>query len=210
MKDGNGSDHLPVAWLKPGDSTPTVINGTYLSPYLPVQSLAIAWSFDEIGWNGAMGEMKAAANSLIVLIGIGAADAGGASAFTGAVEEVALHHAPLSPESLITLRDLRHAFDGNQSPLVTNLGTQNSLLYATVSLPITASDPEANPISSSFGKAILQLLHRLLVLPTHRPTTPLDPQRHYQPSFPKSDSLLLPGRASFIQVRPTPASRAFW
>jgi hypothetical protein len=32
MKDGNRGDHLSVAWLKPGDSTPAIIHGTYLSP----------------------------------------------------------------------------------------------------------------------------------------------------------------------------------
>ncbi|MBL9131506.1 MAG: DUF1929 domain-containing protein, partial [Verrucomicrobiaceae bacterium] len=74
MKEGNGGDHLSVAWLKPGDSTPTVINGTYLSP------------------------------------------------FQTAV---------------------------NQSPVVTNPGTQTSLLNASISLPIVASDPEGSAITYS-------------------------------------------------------------
>ncbi len=295
MKDGASDDHLSVAWLKPGDTLPAVINGTYLSPYLPVANPAIAWSFDESAWNGTTGEAKSAANSLFALNGtaaagattttsnpalagnpgtfrsgtfngsaqrvsipfnaalnpndftiaawvrvdapagtarcvlnagngfglwvnatgqwqlrtssnlsgtsvvqgqwthvaatfrttstsgstrtglrrlyvnglkvaestgsytpntslpflIGAADAAGASPFKGAIDEVALHHAPLSPEDVITLRDLRHAFGGNQSPVVTNPGTQNSLLNASISLPINATDPEGDPLTFS-------------------------------------------------------------
>ena len=60
MKEGNGGDHLAVGWQKPGDTSTTVIAGTYLTPYLPVQNPAIFWSFEEAAWNGTAGEVKAA------------------------------------------------------------------------------------------------------------------------------------------------------
>jgi len=154
-----------------------------------VQSPGIAWSFDESGWNGTTGEVQDASNSLFVLNGIGAADAAGASAFTGAIDEVALRHAPLSPEDLITLRGLRHTFGGNKSPLVTNPGTQNSQLNAASSCPIPPAilkPIRSFPALERRFCSWRQRLYRLLVRPTHRQITLLDPQRHHQPSFPKS------------------------
>uniref|UniRef100_UPI0037844BBC PA14 domain-containing protein n=1 Tax=Prosthecobacter sp. TaxID=1965333 RepID=UPI0037844BBC len=59
MKEGGGGDHLAVGWQKPGDTTISVIAGTYLTPYLPVQNPAIFWSLEESAWNGTSGEVKA-------------------------------------------------------------------------------------------------------------------------------------------------------
>jgi hypothetical protein len=55
---------------------------------------------------------------------------------------------------IIALRDLRHATEHggepqNQSPQLVNPGAQGTLVGALVSLPISASDPENNPITFS-------------------------------------------------------------
>jgi YVTN family beta-propeller protein len=304
VKDGNGDDHLDVGWQKPGDSTTTVIAGTYLSPYLPVKNPAIFWSFEEAAWNGTTGEVKAsdqgiyryggravggasptaaspalggnpgtggsavfngtsqsvvvpynaalnprdftiaawvrmdgalgaercilasletvgatirgyglwissagnwqlrtgaaaltgpavvtgkwthisatfrttndttragirrlyvngvltAEDSGVYLLNasgplvFGAADSPGSAFLPGAVDEVTLHHAPLSLTDVIALRDLRHATNqgpANQSPQMTNPGSRSSILGAVVSLPVVVSDPENNPITFS-------------------------------------------------------------
>ncbi|MDZ4401118.1 Ig-like domain-containing protein [Prosthecobacter sp.] len=306
VKDGNGDDHLDVGWQKPGDTATTVIAGTYLSPYLPVQNPAIFWSFEEAAWNGTAGEVKAsdqgiyryggaasngasptatspalagnpgtgrnavfngtsqsvvvpynaalnpsdvtiatwvrmdgavgaercilasretvgatirgyglwissagnwqwrtgaataalngpavaagqwthiaatfrttnattrtgirrlfvngilaAEDSGVYLINaskplvFGAADSPGTAFFAGAIDEVTLHHAPLSQADIIVLRDLRHATSqgpANQSPQMTNPGSRSTIIGAVVSLPVIASDPENNPLTFS-------------------------------------------------------------
>lgn len=308
VKDNVGDDHLSVGWLKPGDTAVSVIPGTYLSPYLPVDNPVVAWSFEESAWNGTAGEVKPASSSLFALSGtagggasvsslnpalsgnpgtggsalfngtsqslvvpysaslnpgdftiaawvrsdaapgaarcilasrdestgvkkgyglwvtaggqwqlrtgadaaglsggsvtpgqwthvaatfrttsvssgtrtglrrlyldgqlvaedtstyvpngarpfvIGAADSPGTAFFAGAVDEVALHQAPLSPMDILILRDLRHATTitvVNQPPQITNPGAQTSLLGAVVSLPLSATDPENNPVTFS-------------------------------------------------------------
>ncbi len=83
---------------------------------------------------------------------VGAADSPGTSFFAGAVDEVTLHQAPLSPADILALRDLRHANTivvVNQSPQLTDPGAQTSLLNAVVSLPVVANDPENDPITFS-------------------------------------------------------------
>ncbi|WP_395745181.1 Ig-like domain-containing protein [Prosthecobacter sp.] len=305
MKDGNGDDHLSVGWMKPGDTAVSIIAGTYLSPYLPVENPAATWSFDEAAWNGTAGEVKSTASSWFAISGtasgatttsanpalggnpgtgpsaqfngttqsvvmpynvalnpndftiaawvrhdaalgtarcilasrdeststrkgyglwvtpdgfwqlrtgadasglkgtavtvgqwthiaatfrttsvsgqtltgtrrlyvngvlvnedtgtyvpntakpfvVGAADSPGTSFFAGAVDEVTLHQAPLSQPDILTLRDLRHPTSTtvqNQPPVITNPGTQGSLIGAVVSLPVSATDPENNPIT---------------------------------------------------------------
>jgi YVTN family beta-propeller protein len=307
VKNGAGGDNLAVGWLKPGDTAVTVIGGTYLSPYLPVNNPTAAWSFEEASWNGTAGEVKATATSLFTLSGaasggaipttvypalsgnpgtgnsaqfngtgqsvvmpfnaalnpndftiaawvrsdavlgtahcvlasrdestatlrgyglwvttdgqwqlstgadasglkggpvtvgqwthvaatfhttsvngatltglrrlylngtlvaedtstyvpntalplvVGAADSPGTAFFAGAVDEVVLYQAPLSQIDILALRDLRHATSTvpNQPPQITNPGTQVSLVGAVVSLPVTANDPENNPITFS-------------------------------------------------------------
>ncbi|OYW20562.1 MAG: hypothetical protein B7Z52_02135, partial [Burkholderiales bacterium 12-64-5] len=300
VKDSAGDDQLEVGWMKPGDSAVSVIGGTYLSPYLPVENPPVTWSFDEAGWNGTAGEVKASASSLFALHGaasganttaanpalsgnpgtgrsaqfngtnqsvvipynaalnpndftiaawvrsdaalgvarcilasrdestsnkkgyglwvtedglwqlrtggtvlnggtvtvgqwthvaatfrstngsngvrrmyvngvlvaedsgssvsnsakplvIGAADSPGTAFFAGAVDEVTLHQAPLSPADILALRDLRHATTvvSNQPPVITSPGAQNSLIGAVVSLAVVANDPENNPITFS-------------------------------------------------------------
>ncbi len=69
MKEGNGDDHLSVGWQKPGDAAVSVIEGTYLSPFLPANSPSVAWSFDEAAWTGADGEVKSSAASLFAING---------------------------------------------------------------------------------------------------------------------------------------------
>ncbi|OYW76560.1 MAG: hypothetical protein B7Z37_08170 [Verrucomicrobia bacterium 12-59-8] len=69
MKDGTGGDHLSVGWLKPGDTEVSVIAGTYLSPYLPIDNPVIAWNFDEPSWNGTAGEVKSTAAGLVAING---------------------------------------------------------------------------------------------------------------------------------------------
>ncbi|MFN7562631.1 MAG: Ig-like domain-containing protein, partial [Prosthecobacter sp.] len=126
---------------------------------------------------------------------IGAADAAGASAFTGAIDEVTLHHAPLSPEDVITLRDLRHAFGGNQSPVVTNPGTQNSLLNASVSLPIIASDPEADPLTFN----ATGLPTGLTISPSSGVISGIvTVAGSYNVTVSASDNISTPGTASFV------------
>ncbi len=306
VKDGNGDDHLDVGWQKPGDTAISVIAGTYLSPYLPVQNPAIFWSFEEAAWNGTAGEVKAsdqgifryggaasngasptatspalagnpgtgrnavfngtsqsvvvpyiaalnpsdvtlaawvrmdgavgaercilasretvgatsrgyglwissagnwqwrtgattaalngpavaagqwthiaatfrttnasartgirrlyvngilaAEDSGVYLINasrplvVGAADSPGTAFFAGAIDEATLHHAPLSQADIIALRDLRHVTSqgpANQSPQITNPGSQSTIIGAVVSLPVIASDPENNPLTFS-------------------------------------------------------------
>ncbi len=307
-KDGNGDDHLSVGWMKPGDTAVSIIGGTYLSPYLPVNNPVVTWSFDEASWNGTAGEVKALTTGLLGITGsavggaittvvnpalsgnpgtgssaqfngttqsivmpfnaalnpndftvaawvrsdgvpglsrcviasrdestatkkgyglwvtadgfwqlrtgadaaglkgsavsvgqwthvaatfrttgtsgsvlagvrslyingalvsqdtgtyvpntalpfvVGAADSPGTAFFAGAVDEVTLHQAPLSPGDILTLRDLRHTISTgvqNQPPLITNPGAQSSLIGAAVSLPVSATDPENNPITYS-------------------------------------------------------------
>ncbi len=75
MKENNGGDHLAVGWQKPGDSAIAVIAGTYLSPYLPVNSPVVAWNLDEASWNGTTGEVKSNASSLVAINGTAAAGA---------------------------------------------------------------------------------------------------------------------------------------
>jgi YVTN family beta-propeller protein len=83
----------------------------------------------------------------------GAAGSAGTAFFAGALDEVTLHHAPLAPMDIIALRDLRHATEGgggepqNQSPQLVNPGAQGTLVGALVSLPLSASDPENNPLT---------------------------------------------------------------
>ena len=79
---------------------------------------------------------------------VGAADSPGTAFFAGAVDELALHQAPLSQPDILALRDLRHATSIvlNQPPQITNPGAQTSLVGAVVSLPVVANDPENNPI----------------------------------------------------------------
>ncbi|WP_395733863.1 PA14 domain-containing protein [Prosthecobacter sp.] len=308
MKDGTGDDHLSVGWKKPGDAAVSIIAGTYLSPYLPIENPVVAWSFDEASWNGTAGEVKSTAAGLVSIAGtangganttsaspalsgnpgtgssalfngtsqsvvmpysaslnpndftiaawvrsdaapgtarcvlasrdestaikkgyglwvtadgfwqlrtgddasglkgdavtvgqwthvaatfrttsasgptltgvrrlylngilvnedtgtyvpnaskpfvVGAADSPGSAFFAGAVDEVALHQAPLSQPDILALRDLRHATSivpQNQSPQITNPGAQASLIGAVVSLPVTANDPENDPITFS-------------------------------------------------------------
>ena len=303
VKQDIGGDNLAVGWLKPGDTAVTVIGGTYLSPYLPVNNPVVGWSFEEASWNGTAGEVKPTAASLFALSGtasgvlptsanpalsgnpgtgssaqfngagqsvvmpfnaalnpndftiaawvrsdaalgtaqcilssrdestailrgyslwvtsagqwqlrtgadaaglkggpvtvgqwthvaatfhttsvsgttltglrriylngtlvaedtstyvpntaqplvIGAADSPGTAFFAGAVDEVTLFQAPLSQPEILALSDLRHATSGvpNQPPQITNPGTQVSLVGAVVSLPVTANDPENNPL----------------------------------------------------------------
>ncbi|MFO1481733.1 MAG: PA14 domain-containing protein [Verrucomicrobiaceae bacterium] len=306
MKEGNGGDNLAVGWQKPGDSAVSVIAGTYLSPYLPANNPAVAWSFDETSWNGTNGEVKSNASGLFAIHGtasgganttasnpalsgnpgtgnsgvfngtstsvvmpynaalnpndftiaawvrhdaalgtgrcilasrdeststkkgyglwttaagqwqfrtgadtsalnagsvtvgqwthvaasfqttsvsgstrtgvrslfingflvaqdtntyvvntakplvVGAADSPGTSFFAGAIDEVALHQAPLSQPDVLAQHDLRHATSTvpqNQPPQITNPGTQNTSVGAVVSLPISANDAENNPIT---------------------------------------------------------------
>ncbi|MCB1275758.1 Ig-like domain-containing protein [Prosthecobacter sp.] len=308
MKEGNGDDHLSVGWQKPGDSTVSVIGGTYLSPYLPVENPSVTWRFEELAWGGVSGEVKAASSSLFAIQGaasgganttisnpalsgnpgtgrsasfdgssqsvvvpynaalnpndftiaawvrsdasagtarcvlasrdeststkrgyglwitadsrwqlrtgadttalnggtvsvgqwthvaatfrttsvsgstrtgvrrlyidgslvaedsgiyvvnlakplvVGAADSPGTAFFGGAVDEVTLHHAPLSLSDIIELRDLRHptgTVPQNQSPQITSPGNQSSVVGAVVSLPVLANDPENDPITFS-------------------------------------------------------------
>ena len=70
VKNGAGGDNLSVGWLKPGDTAVTVIGGTYLSPYLPVNNPVVGWSFEEASWNGTAGEVKPTAASLFALTGM--------------------------------------------------------------------------------------------------------------------------------------------
>lgn len=306
MKENNGGDHLSVGWQKPGDAALAVIAGTYLSPFLPVNSPAVAWNFDEASWNGTAGEVKSNASSLFAINGtaaggatttsanpalsgspgtgnsgffngtsasvtisynaalnpndftiavwvrndaalgtgrcllasrdestatkkgyglwttvggqwqfrtgadtsalnggtvvvgqwthvaasfqttsvsgttrtgvrrlfingllvaqdtgtyvvntakplvVGAADSPGSSFFAGAVDEVTLHAAPLSQPDVFAQSSLRHATSTapqNLPPQITNPGAQNTIVGAVVSLPITANDPENNPIT---------------------------------------------------------------
>jgi YVTN family beta-propeller protein len=308
MKDGTGDDHLSVGWKKPGDAAVSVIAGTYLSPYLPIENPVVAWNFDEASWNGTAGEVKSTAAGLVAISGtasgganttsanpalsgnpgtgssalfngttqsivmpysaslnpndftiaawvrhdaalgtarcvlasrdestatkkgygmwvttdgfwqlrtgedtsglkggaitvgqwthvaatfrttsasgqtltgvrrlyingilvnedtgtyvpnaskpfiVGAADSPGTAFFTGAVDEVTLHQAPLSQPDILALRDLRHATSIvplNLPPQITNPGAQASLIGAVVSLPVTANDPENDPITFS-------------------------------------------------------------
>lgn len=308
MKEGSGGDHLAVGWQKPGDSAISVIAGTYLMPYLPVNSQAVAWSFDEAAWNGTSGEVRSNATSLFAINGtasggattstanpalsgnpgtgasgvfngtsqsvvmpygaalnpndftiaawvrhdaatgaarcvlasrddstttkkgyglwttasgqwqfrtgadtsalnggsvtpgqwthvaatfrttsvsgatrtgvrrlyvngfliaedsgtygvntarplvVGAADSPGTAYFAGAIDEVVLHHAPLSQPDILALRDLRHAtsiLPSNQPPQITNPGAQSTVAGSVVSLPVIANDPENNPITFS-------------------------------------------------------------
>jgi YVTN family beta-propeller protein len=306
VKNSAGGDNLAVGWLKPGDTAVTVIGGTYLSPYLPVNNPVVGWSFEEASWNGTAGEVKPTAASLFALTGtasgalptaanpalsgnpgtgssaqfngtgqsvvmpfnaalnpndftitawvssdaalgtaqcilssrdettatllgyslwvtadgqwqlrtgadasglkggpvtlgqwthvaatfhttsasgatltglrriylngalvaedtstyapntaqplvIGAADSPGTAFFAGAVDEVALFQSPLSQSDILALSALRHATSGvpNQPPQITNPGAQASLIGAVVSLPITANDPENNPLTYS-------------------------------------------------------------
>ena len=308
VKDGTGDDHLSVGWMKPGDTAVSVIAGTYLSPYLPVDNPVVSWNFDEASWNGTTGEVKSTAASLFAINGnasggattaganpalsgnpgtgssaqfngttqsvvvpyssalnpndftiaawvrqdavpgtarcilasrdestatvkgyglwvttdgfwqlrtgadafglkgsavnvgqwthvaatfrttstsgqtltgvrriyingalvnedastyvpnaakpfiVGAADSPSTAFFAGAVDEVTLHQAPLSQPDILALRDLRHATSTsgqNQPPQITNPGTQSSLIGAVVSLPVSAIDPENNPITFS-------------------------------------------------------------
>jgi len=308
MKDGTGDDHLSVGWKKPGDAAVSIIAGTYLSPYLPIENPVVAWNFDEASWNGTAGEVKSTAAGLAAIAGtasgganttsanpalsgnpgtgssalfngttqsvvmpysaslnpndftiaawvrhdaalgtarcvlasrdestgtkkgyglwvtpdgfwqlrtgadasglkggaitvgqwthvaatfrttsvsgptltgvrrlyingilvnedtgtyvpnaskpfiVGAADSPGTAFFAGAVDEVTLHQAPLSQPDILALRDLRHATSivpQNLSPQITNPGAQASLIGAVVSLPVTANDPENDPITFS-------------------------------------------------------------
>ncbi|MFZ2280826.1 MAG: Ig-like domain-containing protein [Prosthecobacter sp.] len=308
MKDGTGDDHLSVGWKKPGDAAVSIIAGTYLSPYLPIENPVVAWNFDETSWNGTAGEVKSTAAGLVAIAGtasgganttsanpalsgnpgtgssalfngttqsvlmpysaslnpndftiaawvrhdaalgtarcvlasrdestatkkgyglwvtpdgfwqlrtgedtsglkggaitvgqwthvaatfrttsasganltgvrrlylngilvnedtgtympnaskpftVGAADSPGTAFFAGAVDEVTLHQAPLSQPDILALRDLRHATSivpQNLSPQITNPGAQASLIGAVVSLPVTANDPENDPITFS-------------------------------------------------------------
>ncbi len=82
---------------------------------------------------------------------VGAADSPGTAFFAGAVDELALHLAPLSQPDILALRDLRHATSSvfNLPPQITNPGVQDSLVGAVVSLPVVANDPENNPITFS-------------------------------------------------------------
>ncbi|MEQ1750377.1 MAG: LamG-like jellyroll fold domain-containing protein, partial [Prosthecobacter sp.] len=80
---------------------------------------------------------------------IGAAGSPAASFFQGGVDEVTLYHQPLSPADVITLRDLRHNFSGDQSPIMTNPGPQSTLRNAVVALPISATDPEGATLTFS-------------------------------------------------------------
>ncbi|MHB1081102.1 MAG: PA14 domain-containing protein [Prosthecobacter sp.] len=305
MKEGMGDDHLSVGWKKPGDAAVSIIAGTYLSPYLPIDNPVVAWNFDEASWNGTTGEVKSTVAGLVVVNGaasgganttstnpalsgnpgtgssalfngtsqsvvmpysaslnpndftiaawvrsdaapgtarcvlasrdestatkkgyglwvtpdgfwqlrtgdellglkgsavtvgqwthvaaifrttsasgptltgvrrlyingilvnedtgtyvpnastpfiVGAADSPGTAFFAGAVDEVTLHQAPLSQPDILALRDLRHATSivpQNLSPQITNPGAQASLIGAVVSLPVTANDPENDPI----------------------------------------------------------------
>jgi len=298
-KDGNGDDHLDVGWKKPGDTAISVIAGTYLSPYMPVQNPAIVWSFEEAAWNGTANEVKASEQGIYRYEGkanaganttttnpaldgdpgtgrhaefdgttqsvvvpynealnpndftiaawvrldtvagaercilssqetaggttrgyglwissagnwqlrtgtaaaalsgpvatsgqwthlaatfrttnastragvrrlfingvqvaedsgsyalnvaqpfvVGAAGNLGAAFFVGAVDEVTLHHAPLSPNDILALRELRHS--PTARPQITNPGSQVSIIGAVVSLPVIAVDPENDPIT---------------------------------------------------------------
>ncbi len=69
MKDGSGDDHLSVGWKKPGDAAVSIIAGTYLSPYLPIENPVVTWNFDEASWNGTAGEVKSTAAGLFALNG---------------------------------------------------------------------------------------------------------------------------------------------
>jgi YVTN family beta-propeller protein len=308
MKESTGGDHLAVGWQKPGDSAISVIEGTYLMPYLPVNSPAVAWSFDEASWNGTSGEVRSNSTGLFAINGtasggattsssnpalsgnpgtgasgvfngtsqsvvmpysaalnpndltiaawvrhdaatgaarcllasrdestttkkgfglwttaggqwqfrtgadtsaltggsvapgqwthvaatfrttsvsgttrtgvrrlyingflvaedngtyvvntarpfvVGAADSPGTAYFAGAIDEVALHHAPLSQPDILALRNLRHAtsiIPSNQPPVITNPGAQSTVAGSVVSLPVIANDPENNPITFS-------------------------------------------------------------
>ncbi len=80
VKDGTSDDHLSVGWKKPGDAAVSIIAGTYLSPYLPIENPVVAWNFDEASWNGAAGEVKSTAAGLVAVNGTASGGANTTSA----------------------------------------------------------------------------------------------------------------------------------
>jgi YVTN family beta-propeller protein len=112
MKDGAGDDHLSVGWKKPGDAAVSIIAGTYLSPYFPVDNPVVTWNFDEASWNGTAGEVKATAASLAAINGTasgantttynpalsGNPGTGGSAQFNGTTQSVVMpYSAALNP-----------------------------------------------------------------------------------------------------------------
>lgn len=69
VKERTSDDHLAVGWQKPGDTGISIIDGSYLSPYLPAQNPALVWSFDEAAWNGTTGEVQASVAGVYRLAG---------------------------------------------------------------------------------------------------------------------------------------------
>lgn len=70
--------------------------------------------------------------------------------FAGALDEISLHHSPLSLADIQDLRDLRHVISfENSRPQLTNPGPQTSTLNGIVALPLTALDFENNPLAFS-------------------------------------------------------------
>lgn len=79
----------------------------------------------------------------------GAAASAGGSFFAGALDEVSLHHSPLSAADILAVQTLRHATDNQPQPQLANPGAQASVAGAVVSLPVWASDPENDPLTFS-------------------------------------------------------------
>lgn len=124
VKDGTGGDHLSVGWKKPGDAAVSIIAGTYLSPYLPIENPVVAWNFDEAGWNGTAGEVKSTAAGLVAIAGTAGGGAnttsanpalsgnpgtGGSALFNGTSQSVLMpYSAALNPNDFTIAAWVRH------------------------------------------------------------------------------------------------------
>lgn len=74
----------------------------------------------------------------------------GPAFFKGALDEVTLHHQPLSAQEILSMATLRHVTTlASQPPQIASPGAQNSVLGEVVSLPLAAFDPENNALTFS-------------------------------------------------------------
>jgi len=132
-------------------------------PAVPGQWTHVAATFDTTVPRTRTGVRKLYVNGLLVAednavcrvntaqpLYVAASGAAAGAFFNGALDEVTLHHGPLSAVDIQEMAALRHVTDpANQPPQITSPGPHISARGEVVALPVQAVDPENNPLTYS-------------------------------------------------------------